>query len=939
MKNNIFWQKLKILTFPFNSYYSYRNPDKKLSDYDEEVIFNDLKNRTTKLDTIKLLKDSIYKSTDLPEEWLFKKNNELANYFLMIKDNKFYINEHKDKKDKNLFETFTIEGDERKILSWVFLKGLINKDILKTAYIYDNIDIDGKELSIANKSVFTTDLLLERILQEGISETHMHTGAGRNFSYFWIDLMNTKDPKMETTLNKMHIDTYEGRIGLKNYILTARLIRIILAYYVNEERTEKFAEMVNDEFEEFSEIIKKFHNGKALNKDNELDGNLENYVEMAKMKLDLRVIDINFLENIENIDMGDNNADDFYQKIIKSDIIAQLFNEDFPYDECEKKFVNKCGDKIEFYLPEHVLLYKCLSQIKKELPDTKKHPKSDSNDADGKIINCFARIFWQYIRIKNIIHKYIIQQYDSGKGLDVFSQIYERHSKLDCSDSTSEVFHSHFVDQRMKKMEIRITPQDKEGLKRKLRKILFEYGRLLNKKYFKANNFPLIGIIYHFIKRKKTDEDIDPCYFLYCIREDMKFLHNGKLKETYLEQAQAICEVIKEIPELANYIVGIDAASKENDTEPCYFKEVYKTIRDWDYIYDGKCSEGHLPDTLGFTYHVGEEFRDIISGLRHVNEVIEHFGFMPGDRIGHGIVIGIDIDKWSDLNPVVYLPAHEYLDNLLWEWGLYNNDENLKNCENISYLENNILKVAEIIFGFVDGITARDLYNCYLSKFDPGLLIPCSNNPGSIPYEEKKSDSGVVSNEVYCNSCISSHTQKKWKLKNEPKFVNSEVRWNSENIKYAFHCEYFRDNIEQTVSIEITRNKIEKYIRLQEYMKGKLNKKGIIIEVNPSSNLLIGDFYSYKDYHIENLSSPKDEKVIITINTDDPITFNTNLSNEYALIFDLMLKKEKYTRKEIIEWLDRIRQNGNRYSFIKDRGLNKFEVIREIKQILKKLEN
>ena len=42
----------------------------------------------------------------------------------------------------------------------------------------------------------------------------------------------------------------------------------------------------------------------------------------------------------------------------------------------------------------------------------------------------------------------------------------------------------------------------------------------------------------------------------------------------------------------------------------------------------------HRIDNLGFTYHVGEEFRHVLSGLRHIDEVIEEFDYKAGDRLG-----------------------------------------------------------------------------------------------------------------------------------------------------------------------------------------------------------------------------------------------------------------------------------------------------------------
>ena len=117
--------------------------------------------------------------------------------------------------------------------------------------------------------------------------------------------------------------------------------------------------------------------------------------------------------------------------------------------------------------------------------------------------------------------------------------------------------------------------------------------------------------------------------------------------------------------------------------------------------------------TIGFTYHVGEDFRDILSGLRSVYEVIENLNFIKGDRIGHGIVLGIDIGRWYENNQVVYLERFEYLKNLIWEWnvsrkmkieGKYDIDGDM------TFIEDEIFRVSKKIFGFVEGMTVYDLH-------------------------------------------------------------------------------------------------------------------------------------------------------------------------------------------------------------------------------------
>lgn len=49
---------------------------------------------------------------------------------------------------------------------------------------------------------------------------------------------------------------------------------------------------------------------------------------------------------------------------------------------------------------------------------------------------------------------------------------------------------------------------------------------------------------------------------------------------------------------------------------------------------------------FGITYHAGEDFTTIANGLRAMDEVIEFLDYRRGDRFGHGLALGLDIDKY-----------------------------------------------------------------------------------------------------------------------------------------------------------------------------------------------------------------------------------------------------------------------------------------------------
>ncbi|PWX09352.1 hypothetical protein CYK68_06170 [Clostridium perfringens] len=48
-------------------------------------------------------------------------------------------------------------------------------------------------------------------------------------------------------------------------------------------------------------------------------------------------------------------------------------------------------------------------------------------------------------------------------------------------------------------------------------------------------------------------------------------------------------------------------------------------------------------------------------------------------------------------------------------------------------------------------------------------------------------------------------------------------------------------------------------------MKKKISDRQIVLELNPTSNIYIGEFKSFKDYHILNLSSPKKKMLLLQL--------------------------------------------------------------------------
>lgn len=103
-----------------------------------------------------------------------------------------------------------------------------------------------------------------------------------------------------------------------------------------------------------------------------------------------------------------------------------------------------------------------------------------------------------------------------------------------------------------------------------------------------------------------------------------------------------------------NEIVGVDITGKDFGVSPAAFVDFINTLR-VDY------------KLYRFTYHAGEDFFHIISGMRTIYEVIRFLRFDNRCRIGHASAAGIDPMKWAwCVKGVVPMSQGEYLYDMIF---------------------------------------------------------------------------------------------------------------------------------------------------------------------------------------------------------------------------------------------------------------------------------
>ncbi len=803
-------------------------------------------------DEIKLLLNKFYKPETLINigekdsdpitritDFYFKHLAKIASSFLTHRDGRLVLKYWHSEQDE-IIKSYT--GLE-KITLWHSMNKSINTELFSLIYLIYNGYTDACNLRAVLPIVPIEDSQLERVLSEGMAETHLHINAGGHFKVLWSD---------EMSLNKRReMDDFELWDGTNftPHIRAASYLRILLSLFLTSAGKKDFSTLFyTREIKEFYDCVK---SGKEFNK-----------WEIFQ--------DIKFRFSLDEK---------------SGDILASI----------------KEWKKYSYLNYEQLFLFESFKYIQKSL----------SNGGDP----LFYKMFLYYIRVKNITFQAVTQHNNTVKGLDYFDRYYKKATGRipNWAERIRNIIEYQLADKDLLKLEMRLAFRGdnyKKTIKDDIITVLEKYLEVMNTQQLlrKSSQATQIGFIFHLIKMEDK-KYLEKCWMNFADDEDKCHLRYPNIIDEYNRQISALNYLRNKIPGLSNFIVGIDAASVEYRTEPWVFAPVYKKARGGETPLFNHNSEPIKK--LGFTFHVGEDFRNILTGLRHIDEVMTHFGYHAGDRIGHGIALGLNVDKWFKKHRVILMPRGEYLDNLLWIWGLNKYDK-----YPISFdpwvIELKIMKYAEAIYTNLEGITVYALWQAYQNKFTQ--FNGYYKTTGFYAPEDSKNY--PCSYSVSCERLFCHYVEK-----------DERIIWNVEKLSLAQHCKIYLEKMCEPIYVEIDKDKIEPIIKLQKFIAEKVAREGIVVETNPSSNVTIGAFEDICEHYILNLNDrdvtdnhDSSNGVMVTINTDDPVVFNTCLSNEFAYIF-YVLQDKGYSREDILKWIDRIRENGMKSSFIPDRNI------------------
>ncbi len=427
--------------------------------------------------------------------------------------------------------------------------------------------------------------------------------------------------------------------------------------------------------------------------------------------------------------------------------------------------------------------------------------------------------------------------------------------------------------------------------------------------------------VLHFTKR--SDDPIASVETLEC----RHFQYRRMIKQ----KADEILHFRENYPQYGRRVAGIDACSQEIGCRPEVFGRVFRTLKNYSHpFYDEKIGNVSLPQ-LKLTYHVGEDYLDVVDGLRAIDEAIRFLGLDCGDRMGHAIALGVNAKDWYQFkNKQITMPLQDYLDNIVWLNHALNKYE-IDGFDSLrGWLQEQYSHYFFYIYqNYLSGVNKEGSaykQSNVLNKFDINIYYLSWLLRGDQPslYKTGKFQEELISKDQWGLYAVNK------------KYIRSDDIRHIPEVALLYHMYHYsreaRIKGSEMKTFHVPDHYISSIGEIQRAMMDDIADRGISIETNPSSNIRIGTYLCFENHPIKNfynLGLTKEQKELmacpqinVSINTDDRGVFSTKLENEYALLA-CALEQEKtadgchrYKKEFIYEWLDNIREMGIRQVFL-----------------------
>jgi adenosine deaminase len=750
-------------------------------------------------------------------------------------------------------------------LRWHEMTASIGEDILTCSFLAseDKRTYTARK-NFAWKTVLESDNIhLEALFSRGLSELHCHlNGSSINFDLNWLAIMNEPGFQKREWFQKASGHPNQ----LYEYSLLAAFIRMYLYIKTNNficgpEFEKTYNRLLNDKDKLFS---------------------IQLYVDKLQAEIAYH---------------SEFHARKFEGGVIDYAIPASLSIHDSKHPETQ------------LLVGERKLMYECFRRVL---------------DNDFSIPE-IGISFYLYLVIKMQVKDLLIQHnnikgFDNFKKFDKNKDLFVEHSRNKTLQHLIQklTLYSYTQDAHIDYLEYRIAPKKTaSAIRRKLNDISQITDEIAPKETASAirrkpndisqitDDKDKVQCVCHFIKspdreRYYEDEVENQCY-----------CRNYNARQKYKRESRALEILLKKFE---NRIVGIDAANSEFGCRPEVFGEVFRRLQ---HLERNTSMENLIEmkwQDLGITYHVGEDYYDIVDGLRAIEEAILFLNLSDGSRLGHAVALGIGVmEYYKERKNTIIIPKQDLLDNCVWllakmdEYAIV--DENgVRN--NLMYEMQRLLN--EIYPNCMEE-DYRTYYQSWLLRGDEPLLYMNASSKTKAPKDGIIAPYGL------------NHFEKR--IDEARNLCHARVLYRQyhydSGVKHRGHKpEEWRlpDGLPSVID------------KIQKQMRNEVAKRKIAIEVNPTSNLRICNINTYdthpvvkfRNYGLSLMNEYDDcPQISVSINTDDKGIFATSLEKEYTLMALALEKQEtsdgkpKYLPNNILNWLEELRQEAEIQRFRK----------------------
>ena len=344
-------------------------------------------------------------------------------------------------------------------------------------------------------------------------------------------------------------------------------------------------------------------------------------------------------------------------------------------------------------------------------------------------------------------------------------------------------------------------------------------------------------------------------------------------------EADDIMRALDAKPTLLRSLRGVDICGVEEHQPLWVSADTLRRVRLHSRRIAGRRPSLHL-EPLRLTFHVGEDFQSITSGMRAVAEPFHWDLIERGDRIGHGLALTLEPESWFCRHRGEVLIVKRF-DRLLDLAFLATYAKEQSNSQQKWLLKQIVETIKSLGFESDSSIGMSDYRQ--IVKDTKKLWKSLGG----------RSTRRLLTNDRYCGLvCHERWTHRYLWNRSFRERAEKEVR-----VPIPVD-EFNKTGRDERIVVENLRHERELLKSAHKTLLQEVARWQVSIESNPSSNLVVGslDGMSAQDFLARRPTKEiqrEGETLTWTINTDDPITFSTTLADEYAYAWAGMTMRSK----------------------------------------------